>query len=292
MADSDKEPNKEIDAEHASPDAAGEKDVSTEMAASASESTAAEFFGTQFNNEESSAAQPNSEGSSAEESSAAQSSPPESPAESTASEPLSAESQSAESKPADNAEDAGTVIHDPATPPHQHHVSNILDEVLEEPSETEIPRRFKHPMWLDLVLAVGLLVAMGGFAIGLFKIYLTHTAEQCITQGNYKVAIALLRGAPFPGLFVFPGSDADELLNQAMYQDAMDRIDSDNDVDNALKELQQIRAGSRYFSLAQEFIKDNFEPSPRTLQGGVQTQGKAVPDKKPLLPPAPQDASP
>jgi hypothetical protein len=208
-------------------------------------------------------------------------------------EPEDQEKVQAEAASEDTGSDSdASSIKDPLVAPAQHHISNILDEVLEEPAETEIPRRFKHPMWLDVVLAAGLLVAMGGFAIGLFKMYLTHNAEQCIAQGQYKVAIALLRGTPFPGLFVFPGSDADELLNQAMYQDAMDRIDSDNDVESALKELQQIRAGSKYFGLAQEFIKDNFDPSPTQLQGSVEASGKAVPEKKPILPPAPQDASP
>lgn len=176
---------------------------------------------------------------------------------------------------------------------HAHHVSKILDEVLEEPVPAAGPRRFKHPMILDLILAMSLLIAMGGFTIGLFKMYLTHSAEQSITQQNYKAAIAILKGAPLPGFFTIPGSDPEELLAQALYLDAMDKLEND-DVDGALKELQQIKAGSRYFELAQELILENYEPSPTLLQGGaehVETNPEPLPEKKPILPELPPDGS-
>ena len=112
-------------------------------------------------------------------------------------------------------------------------------------------------MVLDIVLAIGLLVAMGGFTVGLFKMYLTHSAQQSIFQHNYKAAIAILKGAPVPGLFAIPGSDPEELLNQALYLDAMDKLEVDNDVEGALTELKQIKSGSRYYSLAQEIIDEN-----------------------------------
>ncbi len=152
-----------------------------------------------------------------------------------------------------------------------HHVSRILDEVLEEPvRETPSGRRFRHPMLLDFGLGIGLLVAMAGFTIGLFKMYLIHSADQSITQHNYKAAIALLKGSPLPACFNISGPDADELLSQALYLDAMEKIDVENDTDGAMKELSQIRPGSRYFSLAQEILSDNFVPSATTLQGSAE----------------------
>ena len=177
---------------------------------------------------------------------------------------------------------------------HAHHVSKILDEVLEEPEESGSSGKFKHPMVLDIILAVGLLFAMGGFTVGLFKMYLTHSAEQSITQHNYKAAIAILKGAPVPGFFAIPGSDPDELLNQALYLDAMDKLEVDDDVDGALKEFQQIRPGSHFFTLAQEIIEENYTPSATTLQGGTSVTEQAAPvqENKPLLPEAPKDAVP
>ena len=175
---------------------------------------------------------------------------------------------------------------------HQHHVSRLLDEVLEEPTQTG--RRFKHPMILDLALAIGLLSALGGFTIGLFKMYLTHSAEQSITQRNYKAAIAILKGAPLPGFFTIAGSDPEELLSQALYLDAMEKFVMENDVDEALRELQQIRPGSRYFNLAQELIDEKAEPSPTFLQGGTQqieTSPEVPQQKKPILPELPQEGS-
>lgn len=177
---------------------------------------------------------------------------------------------------------------------HQHHVSKLLDEVLEEPETPQTGHRFKHPMVLDLALAVGLLCAMGGFTVGLFKMYLTHSAEQSITQRNYKAAIAILKGAPLPGFFTIPGSDPEELLSQALYLDAMEKLDTGGDVDEALKELQQIKPGSRYFNLAQELIDEKAEPSPTFLQGGaehIEEHPVQPKEKQPILPEVPQEGS-
>src|SRR4051812_40048635 len=69
---------------------------------------------------------------------------------------------------------------------HPHHVSKLLDEVLDEPEPPPGGHRLRHPMVLDLILGVGLLVAMGGFTIGLFKMYVVHSAQQSIFQHNYK----------------------------------------------------------------------------------------------------------
>ncbi len=177
---------------------------------------------------------------------------------------------------------------------HSHHVSKILDEVLQEPSPSESGARFKHPMILDVILALGLLVAMGGFTVGMFKMYLTHSAEQSITQNNYKAAIAILKGAPLPGFFTIPGSDPEELLAQALYLDALDRLEVEKDTDGALKQLQEIRPGSRYFTLAQKIIEDHHRPSSTFLQGGtehVEDHPDMTPEKKPILPDLPPDGS-
>lgn len=175
----------------------------------------------------------------------------------------------------------------------QHHVSKILDEVLEEESDKGISIR--HPMILDVLLAVGLLLAMGSFTIGLIKIYITHSAQQSISQRNYKAAIAILRGAPLPGFFNFtaPGSDPEELLNQALYLDAMDKLEANSEDDAALRELEKIRPGSRFFETAQGIVKERVKPSPITLQGQATHEAspsdQVVEETKPLLPDEPQE---
>jgi len=147
--------------------------------------------------------------------------------------------------------------------------SHILDEVLEEPQDP-ISRHVPHPVWVDLALAAGLLVIMGAFSAGLIKMYVSHSAEQSITQRNYQAAIALLEGAPFPDLFSPPGSEPRELLNQALYLDAMERLDAYSEDPAAIKELEKIDASSRFFELAQEILKDHFKPSSVQLQSGAE----------------------
>jgi hypothetical protein len=53
----------------------------------------------------------------------------------------------------------------------QHHISKILDEVLEESAAEEAkPARFRHhPMLIDLIIALGLLISVGGFSVGLLR---------------------------------------------------------------------------------------------------------------------------
>jgi hypothetical protein len=152
--------------------------------------------------------------------------------------------------------------------------THILDEVLEEP-EDPISSRYRHPVALDLVLAIGLLLAMGAFSAGLIKMYVSHSAEQSITQRNYQAAIALLEGAPFPDLFSPPGSEPKELLNQALYLDAMEKLDAYSEDPTAIKELEKIDASSRFFELAQEILKEHFKPSSIQLQAGA-TQTEVV----------------
>jgi len=177
----------------------------------------------------------------------------------------------------------------------QHHVSNILDEVLEQPKLGSEKHGYKHPMVLDLLLAIGLLVAMGGFTIGLINIYITHQAEQSIMQRNYRAAITVLRGAPLAGFFTMPGSDPADLLNQALYLDAMERLDANGEDETALKDLEKIQAGSRYFDIAQDILKEHFKPSDRQLEGSLKheaTPEESQAPKKPILPPAETDATP
>ncbi len=177
----------------------------------------------------------------------------------------------------------------------QHHVSNILDEVLDQPKLGTEKHGYKHPMVLDLILALGLLVAMGGFTIGLINIYITHQAEQSIMQRNYRAAITVLRGAPLAGFFTMPGADPSDLLNQALYLDAMERLDANGEDEAALKDLERIQAGSRYFDIAQDILKEHFKPSDRQLEGKAEheaTPEEAQAPKKPILPPAETDATP
>ncbi len=178
----------------------------------------------------------------------------------------------------------------------QHHVSNFLDDVLiDQPKLGSEKHGYKHPMILDLILAVGLLIAMGGFTVGLINIYITHQAEQSIMQRNYRAAITVLRGAPLAGFFTMPGSDPADLLNQALYLDAMERLDANGEDETALKDLEKIQAGSRYFDIAQDILKEHFKPSDTQLQGQAEhtaSPAEAVAPKKPILPPAETDATP
>jgi hypothetical protein len=107
---------------------------------------------------------------------------------------------------------------------------------------------------------------MGVFSAGLVKMYVSHSAEQSIIQRNYPAAIVLLEGAPFPDLFSPPGSEPRELLNQAFYLDAMERLNSYSEDPVALKELEKIDASSGFFELAQETLKAHFKPSAVQLQ--------------------------
>jgi hypothetical protein len=171
----------------------------------------------------------------------------------------------------------------------QQHVSRILDAVLDEPQDPADHHGFKHPLFLDVILAVGLLVAMAGFSIGMFKIYITHSAKQSINQQNYRAAIALLKGTPLPGFFNIAGSeDSVELLNRALYLDAISKLEINRDDASALEELQQIRPGSGYFELAQDLLRDNSPPPKLQLEGGASHDAAPndpeVKETKPIVP--------
>ncbi|MCC7531506.1 MAG: hypothetical protein IT342_23590 [Candidatus Melainabacteria bacterium] len=181
----------------------------------------------------------------------------------------------------------------------QQHVSRILDAVLEEPvEESSSHHGFKHPLFLDVILAAGLLVAMAGFSIGMFKIYITHSAKQSINQQNYHAAIVLLKGTPLPGFFNIAGSeDTLELLNRALYLDAISKLEINREDQSALDELQQIRPGSGYFELAQDLLRDNSPPPKLQLEGGAthdaDPSDPEIKEEKPIMPDDdPKDASP
>lgn len=153
----------------------------------------------------------------------------------------------------------------------QHHVSKILDEVLEDCSAEEAkPAKFRHhPMAIDLILALGLLIAMGGFTIGLMRMYIAHSAEVSIAKGDYRVAIALIQGAPLPDLFAPPGSEPRETLDRALYLDAIQRLDVSAEDLDAISELARIEPGSHFFALAQTIVAEHSKPSPIQVSGQV-----------------------
>lgn len=166
----------------------------------------------------------------------------------------------------------------------QHHY-RMLDTVLDQ-----VPpqRRFKQPMLFDLVLALGLLVAVAGFTTGLMRIYITHMAKQSINQHNYKAAITILKRNPVPEFFSGFGSDPNELLNQALYLDAMTKLEANSEDQAALSQLSKITAGSRFFHLAQEILKENSQPSEMKLESGathVATPEEIADPKEPLFQP-------
>lgn len=160
-------------------------------------------------------------------------------------------------------------------------VSKLLDDVLadappvEADDSSQPTKRVRYPIFLDVLLGLGLLVAVAGFTIGLFKMYITHSAKQHLAEDNYTAAIEILRKNPLPPFFNVDGNDPRELLDQALYSDAMKRITEENDVKGALAELEQIRPGSAYFDNAQEILSENFEPSTTTLTGGVHEEQTA-----------------
>lgn len=151
----------------------------------------------------------------------------------------------------------------------QHHVSTILDALLEE----EIPedpdagmnRRFRYPIYVDALLGLGLLVAMAGFTVGLMKMFITHQAQQSIMQGDYSAAIRLLEETPMPPIFTMNGANPEETLAQAHYLNALQKFQSGKDSE-AWTNLQRIRPGSHYFYQSQRLLGENYIPSRTILQ--------------------------
>ncbi len=158
----------------------------------------------------------------------------------------------------------------PILPPPQY---RMLDSVLDAATAR---RRFKQPMLFDILLAIGLLVAVAGFTTGLMRIYITHMAKQNINQHNYRAAITILKRNSVPEFFSGFGSDPNELLNQALYLDALNKLEANSEDQAALSQLSKITEGSRFYDLAQKILKENTPVS----KGGLK------PDSAEATPPA------
>ena len=175
----------------------------------------------------------------------------------------------------------GKIAPDNSPPLTQAHVSHLVSEVLREPQPepSAVVRKVRIPVAFDVVLAIGLLFAVGGFTFGLFHMYLVHSAAKAISEQKYRAAMEILKSAPFPQIFSKPGSDTEEMLSKAIYLDAMDRLETDANHAGALKQLSEIKAGSKYFHLAQEAINANTVVAPALLQGGTE-QPETSPQQK------------
>jgi hypothetical protein len=159
----------------------------------------------------------------------------------------------------------------------KHHVSKILTDVLEQ-SVDEAPeatpgdqtanmRSHKHPIVIDVVLACGLIFAVGGFTIGLLHMYVNHLAEQSLKRNDYTAAVALLDG--IPQSFLSADSESKDLFDRALYLDAMQKLTTNPEDRLALRELDRIMPGSQFFDSSQEALTEHFKPSPITLTCGT-----------------------
>lgn len=126
-------------------------------------------------------------------------------------------------------------------------------------------KTYKHPMAVDIFLAFGLLFAMAGLTVSFVKGLTTHSAKTNIMQGNYKAAIGILRSSPIPEFFGGTSADnSEDLLNQALYLDAMTKLDADRDDKTAVQELTKISTGSRFYDLAQDQLRQLSQPDSNT----------------------------
>jgi hypothetical protein len=182
-----------------------------------------------------------------------------------------------ESKP-DSGEQSTTEPADNPSAKFPRHQAKIFNELLERTApeiKAEGPT-YRHPVIIDGLLAVGLLIAMAGFTLGAVKIYIVHEARHDITDRRYTEAISILKSAPLPGLFQINGESPEDLLDQAHYLDAIEKLDVDKSDQAALHELDSIRPGSRFFEMANN-IKDVHAPvSPIKLEGGTEHQATAA----------------
>ncbi|MBP6746564.1 hypothetical protein KA344_15100 [bacterium] len=128
-------------------------------------------------------------------------------------------------------------------------------------------KTYKHPMAVDILLALGLLFAMAGLTVSFVKGLTTHSAKTNIMQGNYKAAIGILRSSPIPEFFGGTSADnSEDLLNQALYLDAMTKLDADRNDQTAVQELAKISAGSRFYDLAQDQLRQLAQPESTPLE--------------------------
>ena len=133
-------------------------------------------------------------------------------------------------------------------------------------------KTYKHPMAVDILLALGLLFAMAGLTVSFVKGLTTHSAKTNIMQGNYKAAIGILRSSPIPEFFGGTSADnSEDLLNQALYLDAMTKLDADRNDKTAVQELTKISAGSRFYDLAQDQLRQLSQPDATTLEARPET---------------------
>jgi hypothetical protein len=180
-----------------------------------------------------------------------------------------------ESTPAPSGDDAGAQVTNQAASKPQF--SKILDEVLDQSSPEEAAensggkpgRSHKHPVVLDLVLAGGLIFAVGGFTAGLLHMYVNHLAEQSLQRNDYAAAVALLDGMPLPQYFLAAGSESRDLFDKALYWDARERLEKNPSDKTAINELDKIMPGSSFFDSSQEMLTEHFKPSSITLSGGA-----------------------
>lgn len=146
-------------------------------------------------------------------------------------------------------------------------------------------KTYKHPMIVDILLAMGLLFAMAGLTISFVKAYTTHSAKTNIMQGNYKAAIGILRSSPIPDFF---DGTSEDLLNQALYLDAMEKLDADRDHQTALQELAKISVGSRFYDQAQDQLRQLTAPTPAADKspGTTDTNSISAPNSAPAPTPS------
>lgn len=157
------------------------------------------------------------------------------------------------------------------------HVSKLLSDVLDQ-SADDMPeavqgdkpaktRGHKHPIAIDVVLACGLIFAVGGFSIGLLHMYVNHLAEASLKRNDYGAAVALLDG--MPQNFMSSDADSKDLFDRALYLDAMQKLTTNPQDKVALKELDRIMPGSQFFDSSQEVLTEHFTPSTVTLSCGT-----------------------
>ncbi|MFX5252810.1 hypothetical protein ABTD06_18855, partial [Acinetobacter baumannii] len=92
---------------------------------------------------------------------------------------------------------------------------------------------------------------------------------------------------PLPGLFQIEGESPEELLDQARYLEAIEKLDKDGNDQTAMKELDLIQPGSRFFEMANNIKGEHSPASPITLQGGADHEATAAEvnsAERPLLP--------
>jgi hypothetical protein len=153
-----------------------------------------------------------------------------------------------------------------------HHLSKILHDALDQSVESDAvahgdeatkPRNHKHPIVIDVVLACGLIVAVGGFTVGLLHMYVDHLAEQSLKRNDYSAAVALMDG--MPQIFMGTDSESRELFDRAVYLDATRKLNLNPNDQFALSELNRIMPGSQFFDSSQEVLTEHFKPASVTL---------------------------